>query len=121
MENMENFIDNAGHELKTPLATIDSFLWIFDETKSYDEKMIKNVRKEIEKTNNLIETLRDLSAISKNTKKEDFDVSQILDEILYSYKDKILEKKLKIYIEKEYDIKLHANKNYFYILISNII
>jgi signal transduction histidine kinase len=36
---MKNFIHNAGHELKTPIAVIDSNLQLLDDTKKYDAEM----------------------------------------------------------------------------------
>ncbi len=73
-EDLQNFVDNAGHELKTPLAVINSSLWIMKEKKQFDGNLIDKSIREIENTNLLIETLRDLSNITNSSKKEHLDI-----------------------------------------------
>ena len=121
IEEMNNFIDNAGHELKTPLAAINSSAWLLKEMKVYDTELIQEVIDETNKSNEIISALRSLTKISKSAKVENFSVKSILKEILVSRKDEIKNKKITINLETDNDIKITANKNYFYILASNII
>jgi signal transduction histidine kinase len=44
---MNDFVHNAGHELKTPLSVIDSNIQLIKESKIYDEKMINELKDEI--------------------------------------------------------------------------
>jgi len=121
IEEMNNFIDNAGHELKTPLAAINSSAWLLKEMKIYDPELIQEVIDETNKSNEIISALRSLTKISKSAKVETFSVKSILKEILVSRKDEIKNKKITLNLETNNDIKITANKNYFYILASNII
>ena len=41
LEDMHDFIQNAGHELKTPIAVIDSNLQIMRQTKQFEAGMIQ--------------------------------------------------------------------------------
>jgi signal transduction histidine kinase len=122
IDEMNNFIDNAWHELKTPLAAINSSAWLLKEMKTFDPELIQEVIDETNKSNEIIWALRSLTKISKNAKTEIFSIKPILKEILISQKDKIKEKNIKLeFNTKNKDIELEANKNYFYILASNII
>jgi signal transduction histidine kinase len=38
---MHDFIHNAGHELKTPIAIIDSNLQLIKQTKKFDKELVK--------------------------------------------------------------------------------
>jgi len=71
MDDMRNFIQNAGHELKTPISVIDSNLQMLIDMKKYDSEMNIEMRTEIKKLNSLIDSLVNLSdnnneSISKN-------------------------------------------------------
>ena len=68
----ELFIGTA-HELKTPLAVIDSGLWVMKEKKEFDSHLISKMQSEILRANSLIETLRDLSNITVSSNKEEID------------------------------------------------
>jgi len=89
--------------------------------KIYDPELIQEVIDETNKSNEIISALRSLTKISKSAKVETFSVKSILKEILVSRKDEIKNKKITLNLETNNDIKITANKNYFYILASNII
>jgi signal transduction histidine kinase len=60
---MNNFIHNAGHELKTPISVIDSNIQFIKDIKKYDESMMDEMKDETEKLNSLIDSLIKLSDI----------------------------------------------------------
>ncbi len=120
-EDLQNFVDNAGHELKTPLAVINSSLWIMKEKKQFDGNLIDKSIKEIENTNLLIETLRDLSNITNSSKKEHLDIWKSLEEIIQSCQNLAKSKNVQIEINVIHNFFLETNKNYFTIFFSNLI
>jgi signal transduction histidine kinase len=67
---MNEFIHNAGHELKTPLSVIDSNIQIIDDTQQYDALMNSEIRRELAKMVQLLDTLTDLSNIQNEKSKE---------------------------------------------------
>lgn len=120
-EDLHNFIDNAGHELKTPLAVVDSGLWVMKEKKEFDIGLIQKLQSELLNANNLIEFLRELSNITTISKTEDLDVWVVLKEILLKYDKQILESKLEVHFNVIDNFSLQANRNYLDIFFSNII
>ena len=122
IDEMNNFIDNAWHELKTPLAAIKSSIWLLKETKTFDEELIKEAIEQTNKSNEIIWALRSLTKISKNTENSKFFIKEVIKEVLISKKEDLKNKNIKLNFDtKNKDIEIRANKNYFFIFVSNII
>lgn len=119
--DMQNFIHNAWHELKTPISVINSNLQLLNELKIYDEKLTKENIWEIKKLDKLIEWLIELTNINNNQNIENLDIVKQIDEIILNYKKKLISKKIKLEFIKKENIKLNINKQYFYIFFSNIL
>lgn len=121
MKDMNDFIHNAGHELKTPISVIDSNLQMMKEMKSYDEWMIKEQKDEIIKLNSLIDSLIDLSDIDVFKNIEQLDLKTNIEEVLNDLKTRDKKKKIEINLKVKDWVIIEANKNYLYIFLSNII
>jgi len=55
LKDMADFIHNAGHELKTPLAVMRGNIQIMQAEKKFDEDLLKNSIREVDRMNSLIE------------------------------------------------------------------
>ncbi len=55
LRDMSEFIHNAGHELKTPLAVMRGNLQVMQAEKKLDPKLLKTSLGQIDETNKLIE------------------------------------------------------------------
>ena len=119
MNDMESFIHNAGHELKTPLTVASSSLQLALIDKSTDE-YITQARESIKKMDLLIESLLELSTLQRNVTDEDVDVGKCIDEALEYFKADIKKKNITI-IKSLQEKTLKTKKEHLYILISNII
>lgn len=118
---MNDFVHNAGHELKTPISVIHSNLQLMKQFKSFKEDMLDENLLEINRLNNLIEALVTITDIQEN---QNFSVNSIQDEInhiLEEYSALIQEKSLKIKHIQSTDFFVSSDKEYLYILLSNII
>jgi signal transduction histidine kinase len=63
LQDMTNFVHNAGHELKTPLAVMRGNLQIMQAEETYDKLLLKKSIREIDNTNSLLEGLIELSQV----------------------------------------------------------
>lgn len=120
IKDMQNFIHNAGHELKTPLAVIHSNLQLLWSIKKYDKELTKDSLNEINKLNQLIEWLVELSDIGKDHETENLHISELIEEILSDFSTKSKGKKIDVVFQAQKNVFLGANRQYFYIFFSNI-
>ncbi|MDD2871166.1 MAG: HAMP domain-containing sensor histidine kinase [Candidatus Gracilibacteria bacterium] len=119
--DMQDFIHNAGHELKTPISIIHSNLQLIRELKKFDEELVLEGINEINRLNHLIESLVELSNISGNVVNHKIDIGSEIEVIIKDYKTSADKKNITVNF-KIYKTKiLTINKQYFYILFSNLL
>lgn len=119
MKDMEDFIHNAWHELKTPLAVVNSSLLLAKETKQYYEAIDDSIE-EINKMNKLIKWLITLSSINKDTWMQRILIYKNIKWIIKLYETEIELKDIRVNVNKKYDLELNTNPEYFEILFSNL-
>lgn len=120
MQEMEYFIDNAGHELKTPLAVIQSSWSLMKEIQHYDSELLDEIIHETQKASELIGALRALSQITKKQTLEKCNLAEIITEIWKEYLPKIREKNISLNLKGE-EIIIDGNRQHLKILFSNLI
>ncbi len=120
IQDMEQFIFNAGHELKTPLSVIKSHLQLSLAKKQY-QKAIDESIKEINKMNALLDSLVNLSVIQYDENKEPLDVAQEIESTVSQYIQIAKSKWISLSIQKESDFILHVHRGYFDMLVGNLV
>lgn len=119
----KDFIADASHELKTPLAVI---MASSDELKTdkKNEKYVDNIKYESERMNILIKSLLDLSKLEKGASisayKEE-NISKIIERISLTFEAIAYENNVEIETNIEKDIKLNCSKEEIERLISIIL
>ena len=119
----KEFIADASHELKTPLAVI---MASSDELKSdkKNAKYIDNIKYESERMNTLIKSLLDLSklenGVSINSYKEE-NISKIIERVSLTFEGIAFEQDIKIKTNIENDIIFKCSKEEIEKLISIIL
>lgn len=121
IDDMQQFIHNAGHELKTPLAVIDSNLQLLSSMKDLDVSLVWESRHEVHRLNWLLESLIDLADISRSTQTQKIDIQSEIQSIVAEHTSYIEEKNIRIHIDFKKPILLEANPWYAQIFFSNLI
>lgn len=121
LEDMSDFVHNAGHELKTPLAVMRGNLQVMQSEKEYDPKLIKTSIKEVDHINNLIEGLRELAELGQLSEKENLALAPEVTKVLREYEVPIEEKKLQVHNSVKGMFVVFANRNELHVLLANLI
>lgn len=121
LNDMQDFIHNAWHELKTPISVIHSNLQLIKETKIFDEELVLEWLNEISRLNHLIESLIELSNINFSEVREKVDISDEIESILKDFKIDSERKNIDIVFNKKTWKSIMINRQYFYILFSNLL
>ena len=121
LQDMSDFIHNAGHELKTPLAVMRGNLQIMQAEKSFDEKLVLSSIVEVDHINMLIESLRELSEVGKNSQKEWISLSEMIVHIFQELESYASERNISLSQDVSTSFFLSVNPHELKVLLSNII
>jgi two-component system phosphate regulon sensor histidine kinase PhoR len=83
--------------------------------------MINELKNEVIKLNSLINSLVELSDIDIFKDLEELNLKDCVNEVVGDLKIEIKKRKINVNVEIKENIFVKANKNYFYIFLSNII
>ena len=117
----KQFIADASHELKTPIAVIMSNLETYEMDKK--QKWLDNISNETERMNNLIKNLLDL-AKSENQNREGYtsnNLSKIVDKQVLTFESVMFEANIKLDCNIEDNINILSNAEELKQLISIIL
>ena len=122
-EKQKQFISDASHELKTPLAVIEANADVL-ENELQDNKWIKYIQNEIESMNKLINELLMLAKIENiDTIRElkQINLSKELEIIISMFESMAYEKEIKIDSNIKEDVMLKANKEDIEHIVSTLL
>lgn len=125
-KNQREFIENAAHELQTPLAVfqakIDTLIQFPTITQEHSE-ILNSLNGSVSKLNHLNKNLLLLSKIENNTyyKKEIIIVNDIIQKNLVFFTEQASAKNISIKTTLEKEIKIESNSILVEILVNNLI
>ena len=127
-DKQKEFIANASHELKTPLAIISTNADILIEEQS-DNKWLNNIKYETERMNQLTKDLLYLTKMSENHPNkmniQKTNISELVESSVLSFEALAYDKKVKLDYQIEPSLYANVDKNQlsqvFHILMDNAI
>ena len=124
IEKQRQFITNAGHELKTPLAVIKADVDVLELTVGEDNEWIESIKSQSDRLNTLIRNLLNLANTEEgkvSLEKTEFSITDVINEQITEFKALLKEKKKKK--KKKNNVKMIADyemiKQLIIILIDN--
>lgn len=121
LRDMSDFIHNAGHELKTPLAVIRGNLQVMQAEKKYDKQLLAESIVSIDHSNELIESLRELSEVGKLSDKENLVLVWEVESIQKKFQDMLKTKNIEfLWLTSEKHV-IFANRHELQLLLSNLV
>lgn len=112
LEKQKQFVTDAGHEIKTPLAIILANTEAM-ELHNGESKWSKNIRKQTERLSGLMKNLLTLARMEEGTAPvvmADLDMSKLTKEVADSFAESSKLKQIELQTKIASDIKLHANR-----------
>ncbi|MCP4523855.1 MAG: HAMP domain-containing histidine kinase [Candidatus Gracilibacteria bacterium] len=120
INEMTDFIHNAGHELKTPLSVISSNLQLMGHSGTLNKNMLQENIGEIHRLDKLLEALITLSELKQSNVKTYNDIKQEWEYIFHEFQTDIQKKEIEICLDIEESFLLECDREYLYIFLSNI-
>lgn len=121
IKDMSDFIHNAGHELKTPLAVLRWNMQVMQVEKKFDKKLLQSNMNIIDDANMLIEWLRELSEAGKVTGQEKINLPEYARWIFAEFIPQMKEKNITLDILYPKLAPVFVNKQELEIVIKNLI
>lgn len=122
IDEMDNFVHNAWHELKTPISVISSNLQLMKQLKQADNtQMLDENISELEHMNKLIEALVTFTDITDDGEVVNNKISNLIINIQKDLESLAQEKNISIILKKNHDFIIKSNRELLYIFISNIV
>ena len=121
MDVMSQFIHDAGHELKTPLAIISGNLQILRDMKGKDPELIDTSISTIYSMSDSIDGLVELSNLKLPKKRENINLLSHIEEIIKIYQSDLDKKNITTSLKIPNTLSIQMEPKHFSILFSNLL
>lgn len=121
MDVMSQFIHDAGHELKTPLAIISGNLQILRDMKGKDPELIDTSISTIYSMSDSIDGLVELSNLKLPKKRENINLLSHIEEIIKIYQSDLDKKNITTSLKIPTALNIQMESKHFSILFSNLL
>lgn len=112
IEKQKQFVTNAGHELKTPLAVIMANADILEMSSKENNELIRSIKKQAQRLDTLIKSLLNLANVEERKMEMNYTEFSITDLIQEEIKEfGVLAQEKQIIYERKPEIKMKANRD----------
>lgn len=121
-----DFIANVSHEIKTPLAVINSYAKVLsDSSISEDErkKYLHNLQLSCNKLNTLVTNILKLNKLENQKLLPEFtsfNLSELLSDQILQFEELLEKKNIELICDIEEDLMINSEKNYLEIVFNNL-
>lgn len=124
--NQKQFIENASHELQTPLAITINKLELLFEDETLSDTQAEQLQQALENLERLTRLNRSLLLISKIENdhfqaRENVNIKTVIEKIIQDFSDMAAHKNLRLVFDPEFSSVKSLNPDLAYILFSNLI
>lgn len=122
-EQQKEFITNASHELKTPLARATSSLDLLLSVNEPDNKILKDVRNDLFEINNLLDKLMFLSKLKPGMMlpSDRLSLNRLILESVDLFRKQMKDKKVALVINLALDTTILIPREYAKVLLGNLL
>ena len=120
MERQKQFVTNAGHEIKTPLAIIQSNTEAM-ELYAGENKWSRNIKEQTLRLNELMKNLLSLARMEEGTagsRAVEFELSELLEREVQTFEQPVAAKEIRLELAIDAGLRLKADKGQIAQLIS---
>lgn len=122
----KNFIENASHEIQTPLTIVISKMELLMSDGRLGQEQLEEMNVILNSLNRMRRLNSSLLLLSKIRNKqfkenEQVDMANVFEEVLGDFKDLIEHKEIEVQEEKNSNPIIHINKDLAYILANNLV
>nr|WP_322626118.1 HAMP domain-containing sensor histidine kinase [uncultured Flavobacterium sp.] len=124
--NQKQFIENASHELQTPLAISLNKLELFADSSTLTEEQLNEISRISDTLNRLVRLNKSLLMLSKienrqYAESEEVDFNALVTTLAEDFEDLATYKNIELYLENVTTLKFTMNRGLAVVLISNLI
>jgi two-component system phosphate regulon sensor histidine kinase PhoR len=121
-----DFVANASHELKTPVAAVralaETLLTALPDDPDAGRRFAERIGREAERLDALVRDLLDLSRVERGTLDvEPVDLVGLAKEVTGGYADRAEERRVKLHIELRADVSIRGDRAQLGLLLSNLL
>jgi len=122
----KEFVDNASHELKTPISVIKGILETLfeEEDQERKRKFLEKALNRVNQMQNLVEDLLTLTKLESGKEKlnlSEFNLKELVDEIYEDLKEEFAKREVTFENLVDSSFKITADRQKFYLLLRNLI
>lgn len=121
-----DFISNVSHELKTPLAVIQNYATLLQETDQDEEARQRYAKTLVEAAHRLTDLITDILKLNRLENREIqpeyeiFDLTEVLAQAILQYEDPIEAKRLKLQCDLD-EVTIRSSKSYLDVILNNLL